>query len=116
MVNHRKPFCCSFSDYSGHILDGRSIDLAALQQLTNIKQDMMLFHTISHPSRLHDVKFCKSSAGSEEYLLVAAEDKKLSIYKNVTKKDVSPVIIAEMIGHTNRFVKIHERVYQSGSL
>lgn len=65
---------------------------------------MALLHTITHSSRLHDVKFCKNSSGPEEYLLVAAEDKKLSVYQNVTTKDATPVIVAEMIGHTNRSV------------
>lgn len=64
---------------------------------------MILLHSINHPSRLHDVKFCKSSDDSQDFLLVAAEDKKLSIYRNVTIQDATPVVIAEMIGHTNRY-------------
>ncbi|KAJ6606999.1 WD40-repeat-containing domain protein [Mycena sp. CBHHK59/15] len=51
--------------------------------------DMVLLHTINHPSRLQDVKFCK-------------RDKKLSIYEVSDDPEKPPRIIAEMIGHANR--------------
>lgn len=62
----------------------------------------MLLHTIMHPSRLHDVKFCTRINGEGEVLLAAAEDKKLSIYDVSTDPDKIPKIIGEMVGHTNR--------------
>lgn len=72
----------------------------------NYSQDMELLHTITHPSRLHDVKFCKRVDGIGEVLLAGAEDKKLSIYDIPTDHDAPPIIIAEMVGHTNRYVQI----------
>jgi len=65
---------------------------------------MTLLHSISHPSRLHDIRFCKRVVGTGELLLVAAEDKKLSIYDTSSNPDELPTIVAEMIGHSNRFV------------
>ena len=65
---------------------------------------MNLRHIIHHPSRLHDVEFCKRVDGEGEVLLVAAEDKKVSIYDLPSDPDQAPSIVAEMVGHTNRFV------------
>ncbi|CAL1714478.1 unnamed protein product [Somion occarium] len=64
--------------------------------------DMDLLHTIIHPSRLHDVKFCKRVNGEGEVLFAAAEDKKLSVYDVPSDEDTPPTVIAELIGHTNR--------------
>jgi protein MAK11 len=65
---------------------------------------MALLHTITHPSRLHDVKFCKRANGQGELLLAGAEDKKLSVYQIPDDPESTdpPPIIAEMVGHTNR--------------
>lgn len=68
-------------------------------------------HTIKHSSRLHDVRFCKRVVGEGEVLLVAAEDKKLSIYDMFDDAEKVPTIIAVMIGHSNRsdyFPSCHE--------
>lgn len=65
---------------------------------------MDLRHIIHHPSRLHDVKFCKRVNGEGEVLLVAAEDKKVSIYDLPLDPDKAPSIVAEMVGHSNRSV------------
>jgi len=72
---------------------GSTIDMYA----TN----MDLLYTITHPSRIHDVKFCCRVGSEREVLLVAAEDHKLSIY-DIPKESGTPTIIAEMTGHTNR--------------
>lgn len=64
---------------------------------------MTLIRTINHPSRLHDVRFCKRVNGEGEVLLACAEDKKTSIYE-VTKNDVPSRIVGIMTGHTNRYV------------
>ncbi|RDB18437.1 p21-activated protein kinase-interacting protein 1-like [Hypsizygus marmoreus] len=65
--------------------------------------DMVLLHTITHPSRLHDVCFCKRVDGSGgEVLFAAAEDKNLSIYDISTDPTKVPKIIAKMTGHGNR--------------
>ncbi|KJA23505.1 hypothetical protein HYPSUDRAFT_215091 [Hypholoma sublateritium FD-334 SS-4] len=63
--------------------------------------NMDLLYTIAHVSRIHDAKFCSRVGGEGEFLLVAAEDHKLSVY-DVPKENGTPKIIAEMIGHTNR--------------
>src|SRR4051812_19728488 len=72
-----------------------------LSMLTTL-QDMTLLHAITHPSRLHDVKFCRLPNGTDEVILAAAEDKKLSVYNIPEDKDKSPRVISEMIGHSNR--------------
>src|SRR3984957_17173434 len=67
---------------------------------------MKLLHTIPHPSRLHDIKFCKRLTGEGEFLLVAAEDKMISVYNMSKDPECVPTIIAEMTGHTNRSVEV----------
>ncbi|KAJ3554846.1 hypothetical protein NM688_g2897 [Phlebia brevispora] len=64
--------------------------------------DMSLLHTINHPSRLHDVKFCRRVDGEGELLLAAAENKKLTIYDVPADKAKMPTPVAYMVGHTNR--------------
>jgi len=66
-------------------------------------QNMDLLYTITHPSRIHDLKFCSFTAGKGEILLVGAEDRKLSVY-HVPDTSETPFIVAEMIGHSNRLV------------
>ena len=67
-------------------------------------QTMALLHTIKHPSRLHDVKFCKRVNGKGDVLLVGAEDQKLSVYQisDDLESTDPPAVIAEMVGHANR--------------
>jgi len=65
---------------------------------------MVLLHTITHPSRLHDVKFCKRINQEGEVLFACAEDKKISIYDISSDPDKIPKIVAEMVGHSNRYV------------
>ncbi|KAH9851888.1 WD40 repeat-like protein [Lenzites betulinus] len=64
--------------------------------------DMELLHSITHPSRLHDIMFCKSVDGEGELLLAGGEDKKLSVYEVHKDHTKVPTIIADMVGHTNR--------------
>ena len=61
---------------------------------------MQLLHNITHPSRLHDLKFCQRVNGEGEVLLAAAEDKKVSIYE--VGGEGSPRVVGEMVGHENR--------------
>jgi len=65
---------------------------------------MALLHTITHSSRLHDVKFCQRVNGTGELLLAGAEDKKLSLYQIPEDPESAdpPTVIAEMVGHANR--------------
>ncbi|KAG6844748.1 hypothetical protein H0H87_004080 [Tephrocybe sp. NHM501043] len=64
--------------------------------------NMDLIHTIKHPSRLHDVRFCKRVVGDGELLLVGAEDRLLSVYDVSVDPSRTPKIIAVMTGHRNR--------------
>jgi protein MAK11 len=72
---------------------------------------MTLLHNITHPSRLHDVKFASrppSSSGGEggggggDLLLAGAEDKKLTVYQDYPDPQTPPQVIAELIGHERR--------------
>jgi protein MAK11 len=66
---------------------------------------MVLRHTITHPSRIHTIRFSNRVNGSGELLLVGAEDKKLSIYDIPDDPEKMPTVIAEMTGHSNRYVQ-----------
>lgn len=59
--------------------------------------------TVSHPSRIHDVKFWASADKPErELLLVAAEDKLVTVYE-IDGSERSSRIIAKFEGHSNRY-------------
>jgi protein MAK11 len=68
---------------------------------------MTLLHTISHSSRIHDILFCHIDLDTKgkrgEMLFVGAEDHKVSVYHIGSDTEV-PKVVAEMVGHTNRFV------------
>ncbi|KAG1864981.1 WD40-repeat-containing domain protein [Suillus subalutaceus] len=68
--------------------------------------DMVLRHTITHPSRIHTVRFSNRVNGSGELLLVGAEDKKLSIYDIPDDPEILPTVIAEMTGHSSRVKEV----------
>jgi protein MAK11 len=78
--------------------------LFATRSLCAVLQDLVLLHTITHPSRIHDVKFIRHPTTEDQLLLVAAEDKKLSVYVIPSDETERPRVIAEMIGHSNRLV------------
>lgn len=61
-----------------------------------------MLYTVTHPSRIQDVKFVQHPETKDEVLLVGAEDKKLSVYAVPLATSETPFVIAEMIGHTNR--------------
>ncbi|CAK5267221.1 unnamed protein product [Mycena citricolor] len=64
--------------------------------------DMILIHTITHPSRIHDVKFCRRVEGEGDILLVGAEDKKLTIYDVSSDPEKPPQKVTALVGHANR--------------
>ncbi len=68
-------------------------------------QNMDSLYSITHPSRIHDIKFCSTIDKQSEVLLVGAEDGKVSVY-GISKSSKPPFVIAEMVGHTNRFVHV----------
>lgn len=69
-------------------------------------QSMSLLYAIVHPSRIHNLKFFRPSndEGKPEFLLVAAEDKKVTVYELQSTLDTPPRVVAELVGHTNRRV------------
>ncbi|KAJ8586173.1 WD40 repeat-like protein [Rhizopogon salebrosus TDB-379] len=81
---------------------GSSFVVQAQKTIDVFSTDMVLRHTITHPSRVHTVQFSRRVNGSGDLLLVGAEDKKLSIYDIPDDLDKMPTIIAEMTGHSNR--------------
>ncbi|KIK93527.1 hypothetical protein PAXRUDRAFT_12597 [Paxillus rubicundulus Ve08.2h10] len=83
-------------------ITGSSFVVQSQSSIDIFSTDMALRHTITHPSRIHSVRFCKRVNGEGELLLVAAEDKKVSIYNVPEDPEQLPMIIAEMIGHSNR--------------
>lgn len=63
---------------------------------------MKLIHTITHPSRIQDIHFTNSATGEGELLLVAAEDKKVTIYDIPSDPEHPPSVMGELVGHQNR--------------
>ncbi|KAF8519659.1 WD40-repeat-containing domain protein [Gautieria morchelliformis] len=88
--------CWSPSGQRFAVQSGTSIEL--------FSTNMTLLHTLTHPSRVHDVKFFRpvNVDGQPEFLLVAAEDKKVTVYQLLSTADAPPRVIAELVGHTNR--------------
>jgi len=77
------------------IQSGKSLDI----YLT----DMSLMQTITHTSRVHDLRFCKCEGDeNREFLLVAGEDKKVVVYDTAGGDDTSLPIVGELVGHQNR--------------
>ncbi|KAF8548712.1 WD40 repeat-like protein [Imleria badia] len=83
-------------------LSGSMFIVQSLSSLDVFSTNMALRHSITHPSRIQSLRFCKRVNGDGELLLVAAEDKKISIYQVSEDSQSTPTIIAEMVGHSNR--------------
>ncbi|KAF8159382.1 WD40-repeat-containing domain protein [Crassisporium funariophilum] len=84
-------------------IDGAKFVVQSGSTLDIYSTTMDLLYTIKHPARLHDVNFCKRIDGTGELLLAGGEDHKLSVYSLPPKDDPSsPIVVAELIGHTNR--------------
>ncbi|KAG5637845.1 hypothetical protein H0H81_002982 [Sphagnurus paluster] len=82
--------------------DGELFTVQAGSTIDIYTTSMDLLHTITHPSRLHDVRFCKRINGEGELLLAGAEDKHLSVYAISKDPETPPVVVARMTGHANR--------------
>ncbi|KAJ7708883.1 WD40-repeat-containing domain protein [Mycena rosella] len=82
--------------------DGALFAVQAASTIDIYTTDMNLLHTITHPSRLHDIKFVRRVNGAGDVLLAAAEDAKLSVYAVSPDPATPPRVVAEMTGHTNR--------------
>jgi protein MAK11 len=81
-----------------------SVNIYYASSFSNIfAQNMDLLFSIKHPSRVHDVKFCQCVNGEGEVILAGAEDHKTTVY-SIPTDATNPIIIAEMIGHSNRSV------------
>ncbi|KAF9779283.1 WD40 repeat-like protein [Thelephora terrestris] len=80
-------------------------ELFVVQSRSNLEffdTNLALLHTITHPSRIHDVKFVRHPKTDDDILLVGAEDKRLSVYCVPPEASETPYVFAEMVGHTNR--------------
>ncbi|KAI0367580.1 WD40 repeat-like protein [Pilatotrama ljubarskyi] len=82
--------------------DGSLFAVQAQNTIDIYSTDMDLLHSITHPARLQDVKFCKRVDDDGELLFAGGEDKKLSVYDVPKDRTKVPTIIAEMVGHSNR--------------
>lgn len=80
---------------------------------------MAVIYSITHPARTHDILFVPSEVPGVSILLVGAENKKVSAYaipapaaRPASNSDedveqeplIAPRIIAEFVGHDNRYV------------
>ncbi|EUC59145.1 MAK11 protein (maintenance of killer toxin-encoding satellite M1 dsRNA), related protein, putative [Rhizoctonia solani AG-3 Rhs1AP] len=80
---------------------GKLFVVQAGPTLEIFQTDMTLLDTITHASRVHDVKFWTTDdKDTQEFLLVAGEDKLVTVYQ-ISDKERSRVI-AKFEGHTNR--------------
>ena len=74
--------------------------------LPSFDQKMLLLHTVPHGSRIHDLRFC-TRRDARELLLVAAENKQVSVYL-LDQDDLSSAsplpIVAALVGHQNRYM------------
>ncbi|KIY70261.1 WD40 repeat-like protein [Cylindrobasidium torrendii FP15055 ss-10] len=84
--------------------DGKLLAVQALSNIDIFNAEMTLLHSIKHPSRIHDIKFCKRVENDSQVLLVGAEDKKVSVYtfKDVEDPSNPPILVASFVGHGNR--------------
>ena len=67
-------------------------------------KDLALLYTLEHASRIHDVKFVQRVDGVGEVVLVAAEDKKTTVYEVTPDSGTFLRPIAYFVGHGNRYV------------
>jgi protein MAK11 len=95
-----------------------SFRLAQLTLARSHFQDMSIHHTLTAPSRFHDLQFCiLPSSPSKEFLLVACEDGKVRVFDISNPKPVKVgqeedeeefenrekmEVCAELVGHSNR--------------
>lgn len=74
---------------------------------------MTLLSSINHPARIHDIRFSQVSL-ENDVLMVAAEDKRVTIYSLERLAEGDPVdgpddrisVLCYLDGHTNRYASI----------
>ncbi|GAA6014557.1 hypothetical protein JCM11491_004540 [Sporobolomyces phaffii] len=98
---------------------GTKFGVITANTLTVYGIDMSIHHTLTAPSRFHDLQFCilPSDAASKEFLLVACEDGKVRVFDISNPKPVKVgqeedeqefeerekmEVCAELTGHSNR--------------
>ncbi|KAH8991658.1 WD40-repeat-containing domain protein [Lactarius akahatsu] len=80
-----------------------SLLIVQYQKIINVySTDLALLHTMEHASRIHDVKFAQRVNGEGEVVLVAAEDRKTTVYDVCPDSGTFLRAIAYLIGHGNR--------------
>ena len=106
MVDGRFKIYCTIRFYNRFVFNGSYFLKSITSSLNNVfAQNMNLLFSIKHPSRVHDVKFCKRVNGEGEVILVGGEDHKTTVY-SIPRDTPNPIIVAEMIGHSNRSVML----------
>ena len=91
------------------------ISLLFLIIFPNTPKDLALLHTLEHSSRIHDVKFAQRVDGESEVVLVAAEDKKTTVYEVNPDSGTFLRVIAYLVGHGNRYVPCFCKMSRSKS-
>ncbi|KAF8605791.1 WD40 repeat-like protein [Ceratobasidium sp. AG-I] len=80
-------------------LSGKLFVVQTASTLDIFQTDMTMLDTITHPSRIHDLKFCRSA--ERDILLVAGEDKLVIAYE-IGAEEQTTKIVAKFGGHENR--------------
>jgi hypothetical protein len=86
------------------LFDGGSLLVCPSHLCLTPPQDLKVLCTLEHPSRIHGVKFTQRVGGGGEVLLVAAEDKKTTVYEVSPDTETVLCPIAYLVGHGNRWV------------
>ncbi|GAA5947029.1 hypothetical protein JCM3765_002122 [Sporobolomyces pararoseus] len=96
---------------------GTKFGVITANTLTVYGIDMSIHHTLTAPSRFHDLQFCTLNEGSQEFLLVACEDGKIRVFditnpapikvgqeedEEAFQNRAKMEVCAELVGHTNR--------------
>ena len=103
MVDDWVDAYCSASKKHHRLLNGE-IPLALCLPCLTPSQELAALYTLVHASRIHDVKLVQTVDGEGEVLLVAAEDKKTTVYKVHTDMHIIMNPVAYLVGHKNRCV------------
>lgn len=103
----RDKVCCRVTNIDWYLFNSRySSESQYIHDfLPLFGQKMALLHTIPHGSRIHDLRFCTRRDG-RELLLVAAENKQVSVYllNEGEPSSSGPLpIVAVLVGHQNRY-------------
>ena len=104
MVDYRVATGCPEPKNHQRLLDGEILLVFLPHSNLTQFQELKVLHTLEHGFRIHDVKFMQRVGGGGEVLLVAAEDKKTTVYEVSPETETILRPIAYLVGHGNRCV------------